>query len=265
MRPFLFLLGLSLPLSAQFDPFIPNGVPKLKDGKPNMTAPAPKANGKPDFTGVWWSKSPFDENDQSDARQAAGLPPFINIAAPLPPTAPPMRPEGLRLFGERAQGLGKDLPLTKCLPTSVPMGYLIPVPTKFIHTPDVLAMLFEETNSFRQIFLDGRPLPKEPVPSWMGYSVGRWDGDALVIESSGFNDKTWLDGVGHPRSEAHRMTERIRRPDFGHLNIQITFDDPKYYEKPWTTSVTLELYAEGEPLEKICLENEKDLAHLGAQ
>jgi hypothetical protein len=264
MRPFLFLL-VAVSLFAQFDPFIAKNIPLL-NGKPNLKASAPKtADGKPDLNGVWWFHSPFDENDQSDERQSGPLPPFINIATPKPPDSPPMRPQALQLFVPRAAGLGKDMPLSRCLPAGIPFGYLIPVPNKIVQTRDLIVMLFEETNSFRQIFLDGRPLPKNPVPTWMGYSVGHWEGDTLVVESSGFNDRTWLDGIGHPRSEGHHMTERIRRTDVGHLAIQITFNDSALYEKPWSTDVVLELLPDGEPLEKICLENEKDVHHLVGQ
>lgn len=264
MRPLLFLL-IAAPLFAQFDPFVAKNIPLL-NGKPNLKAKAPRMpDGKPDLSGVWMFYNKFDENDISDAARSGPPPPFVNIVSPRPPDSPPMRPEALQIFGQRAGDLGKDLPLTRCLPTGVPFGYLLPVPNKFIQTRNELVILFEETNSFRQIHLDGRKLPKNPVPTWMGYSVGHWEGDTLVVESSGFNDKTWIDGIGHPRSEKHRMTERFSRADVGHLSIEITFEDGTFYTKPWGATVTLELFPDGEPLEKICLENEKDVHHLVGQ
>ncbi len=123
-------------------------------------------------------------------------------------------------------------------------------------------ILYEAIRNFREIFTDGRPLPADPNPTWMGYSVGHWDGDTLVVESSGFNDRTWIDTGGHPHSEALRVTERFLRRDFGHITLQTTIDDPKAYTKPWTVSYDLRLLPDTELLEYVCTENNKDMQHI---
>ena len=125
-----------------------------------------------------------------------------------------------------------------------------------------MVILYEFFGENRQIFLDGRLLSRDPEPTWLGYSVGRWEGDALVVDSTGFNGKTWLDGAGHPSTEALHITERFRRRDFGHLDLQLTIEDPKAYKKPWTVAVPLHLFTEGELLEFVCNENEADVKHM---
>jgi hypothetical protein len=132
-----------------------------------------------------------------------------------------------------------------------------------MQTPSMLAILNEDL-THRVIFMDGRQLEKEPNPSWMGYSVGHWDGDTLVVESNGYNDKTWLDNTGHPHTESLRVTEKYRRTDFGHIELQVTFDDPMVFAKPVTVPIHMELIADAEMLEYACGENEKDRAHMPA-
>lgn len=228
----------------------------------DLTAPAPKAaDGKPDLSGLWHYISPTEEGDLNSGADPAKIP-FLNIAAPLPPDGLPMKPEAAALFGARAAGLGKDTPLGHCLPPGIPWNYLIPDPFKIVQMRDLVIVLHEEGNNFRQIFLDGRKLPKDPVPTWNGYSIGRWDGDTLVVDSSGFNASAWLDGMGHPRTEQLHLTERFHRLDAGHLDIQITVDDPGAYQKPWSSTVHFDLLPDWELMEKICLENEKDVEHL---
>jgi hypothetical protein len=257
----LFVLSM-LPLAAQWDDYRDKNVPLGRDGKPNLSAPAPKAaNGKPSLSGVWVYPAPFEEGDQTSNADPTKIP-FLNIAAPLPPGALPMKPAAAALFGERARGMGKDAPLARCLPPGTPWSYLIPAPFKIVQTPELIVILHEEGNDYRQIFLDGRKLPKDPVPTWNGYAIGRWEGDTLVVESTGYNDKAWLDGMGHPRSESARMTERFRRLDAGHLEIEITMNDPGAYERPWTSKVGFVLNPMQDVIEKVCLENEKDVGHL---
>ena len=259
----LILFSHAVQLSAQFDD-VPIKIPRLPDGRPNLSAPAPRAaDGKPDLSGVWLFASPAEEGVAITV-VVANKQPFINLAGQIPPEAVVMRPAAAALYRERRAGRGMDLTLSPCLLHGL-LHYTIPAPTKIIQTPDLIVMLHEEVNSYRQIFLDGRKLPADPVPTWIGYSVGHWEGDTLVVESSGFNDKTWLDGFGHPHTEALRLTERIHRANAGHLDIQITINDPGAYEKPWTASVGLELRPGEEPLEKVCLENEKDFVHLVGQ
>jgi hypothetical protein len=135
-------------------------------------------------------------------------------------------------------------------------------PFKIIQTPGLIAFLYEIDGMHRQVYTDGRKLPVDPQPLWLGYSVGRWEGDTLVVDTAGFNDKSWLDVAGHPHSDALRIEERFHRRDFGHMDLQVTVDDPKMYTKPFTIKVTELLQADSDILENVCLENEKDLAHL---
>ena len=133
---------------------------------------------------------------------------------------------------------------------------------KIVQTSNLLVILYEYQTIFRQIFIDGRALPKDPNPTWMGYSVGHWDGDTLVVTTAGYNDRTTLDLAGHPHTEALRLTERYHRRDAGHLDLQVTFDDPKAYTKPWTVLIKQALVVDTELLDEVCLENEKSLQHL---
>jgi hypothetical protein len=149
-----------------------------------------------------------------------------------------------------------------CLPQGVPKINVTPVPFKIVQNADEFIILYEAFGIYRQIFMDGRAMPKDPNPSWMGYSVGKWDGDALVVTTSGFNGKTWLDQAGHPATEALTVTERFHRPDFGHLKIDVTIDDPKAYTRPWTVTEGMQLLADTDLLEFICNENNRDLPHL---
>jgi hypothetical protein len=177
-------LGVAAPLSAQWLNHPTPGIPRLADGKPNLSAPAPRRpDGKPDLYGIW-----------------EPTPKYVrNIAADLQPDEVPMQPWAKRLYEERLTGArSRDEPDANCLPQGVPKINAAPAPYKFINMPDGIAVLYEAFTQWRQIFTDGRPLPTDPNPSWFGYSVGRWDGDTLVVETTGFNGKAWLDQVGHP-------------------------------------------------------------------
>jgi hypothetical protein len=221
------------------------GTPRTADGKPDMAAPAPKTtDGKPDLTGIWLVAS---------GRYLA------NIA--VGGVEIPFKPEAAALYKRRQETNGIGRPTERCLPHAVPDAALVPYPFKILQTPSQLVVLFEPFIDYRQIFTDGRPAPKDPQPTWMGYSVGKWEGDTLVVESTGFNDLTWLDDGGHPHSDALHVTERFRRKDFGHMDLQITIDDAKMYTKPWTVSVPYNLLPDTELIEYVC-ENEKDLAHM---
>ena len=149
---------------------------------------------------------------------------------------------------------------TLCLPLGVAATTSPFRESRFVQTPTFIAMLNDDL-THRQIFMDGRQLEKDPNPSWMGYSVGRWDGDTLVVESNGFTERSWLDWDGHPHTESLRMTERYRRRDFGHMELQVTLEDPKVYAKPWTITIPMELVVDLEMLEFVCTENEKDSEH----
>ena len=241
------LLTLSgAPAAAQWLKQPTTGIPRTADGKPNLTAPAPKAaDGKPDLSGLW--------------RLGIEIGYAANITADLAPSE--IQPFAKALSRTRLEDFGKDDPeITGCLPGGprhITHGGL----SKIIQTPTLIAILFEDL-SYRQIFLDGRQLPRDPNPTWMGYSVGHWAGDTLVVESAGFNDRTWLDFAGHPHSEALRMTERFHRRDVGHLDLQVTLDDPSVYAKPLTLPAGGSLAVDTDLLEYVCAENEKDRAHL---
>jgi hypothetical protein len=268
----LLLAALSTCAPAQWLNYPTPGVPRTQDGKPNLTAPAPRtADGKPDLSGVWMHernslaemKRLFGEN--VGATNVPGMEVetvskyAVNILVDFKPEESPMRPEAAEIFRRRATGLEER---STCLPVGVPLGSLLSEPFKIIQSPRLMAVLFEDTH--RQIYTDGRVLPTEfAQPSWLGYSTGKWDGDTLVVETAGFNDKTWLDVIGHPHSEALRITERYRRRDFGHLNAEMTFDDPKMYTRPFTIKVSYELQANSDIFEYFCDENEKDSAHTG--
>jgi len=218
------------------------GIPRTSDGKPNLSAPAPKtADGKPDLSGLWQSASVY----------------VGNIAKDLKPGDVPFQPWAEALYKHRRATDSKDDPTASCIPGGVPRADLVPYPFKIINAPGMVVILYEAVQSWRQIFIDGRELPKDPQPTWMGYSVGRWDGDAFVVDTAGFNDKGWLDNGGRPATELLHVVERFRRKDFGHMDIQITIDDPKAYTKPWTMTLPLVLLPDTELLEYICNENNK--------
>lgn len=254
------------------------GTPRTPDGKPNLTAPPPRAsNGKPDLSGVWHVRPDGKQEltrlfgaELIKAADATSVPGMeletiskyaINIFADLKPGEEPMRPEAAKLFGQRASGGVRD-PGVDCLPLGIPISSLVSEVHKIVQTPGLIVDLLEVDNAHRQIYTDGRKLPQDPQPSWLGYSVGRWEGDTLVVDTIGFNDRAWLDVLGHPRSEALRLTERFRRPNFGSLDIEMTFDDPKMYTKPFTIKVTHQLVPDSDILEYFCAENERDRTHV---
>ena len=235
------LMLLEAPAASQWLNYPTPGIPRTTDGKPNLTAPAPRtADGKPDLSGMW---------------QIGGLGYATNI------TDGEMLPWAQQLFKKRLETYGNDDPAGGCLPEGPRSSLAGLDPLRIIQAPNMVAILYE-TGTFRQVFTDGRPLPKDPNPTWMGYSVGRWEQDTLVVDTAGYNDKTWLDFNGHPHSEALHVTERFRRTDFGHMQLDMTFDDPKTYAKPWTISMAVSFVPDDDLLENVCLENEKDRGRL---
>jgi hypothetical protein len=238
------IIALSSPLGAQWVHYPTPGIPRTPDGKPNLAAPAPRtAAGKPDFSGLWERKADKFYN---------------NIAADLEPGE--VQPWAEALYQQRKKDFGKDSMEAQCLPMGPAYSTTPYRESKIIQTPAVVVILNDDL-TYRQIYLDGRKLEKDPNPTWMGYSVGHWDGDTLEVESNGFNESTWLDVDGHPHTEGLHMTERYRRPDFGHIEVQIILDDSKAYAKPWTVAVKMDLETDTELLEFTC-ENEKDRAHM---
>jgi hypothetical protein len=235
------------------------GIPRTADGKPNLTAPAPRTgDGKPDLSGVWQPMA--DGTDKAGGVEGIVAPRYlIDITRDLKPEEVPFQPWAAELYKKRNDNFRRDNPLIRCLPAGVPRLNAYTHPYKIVQTPELIVFLYEAATMFRQIFLDGRELPKDPQPSWMGYSVGRWDGDTLVIETVGFNDQTWLDGSGHPHSEDMRLTERITRRDFGHLDVAIVIDDPKTYTRPLSYVQPQVLLADTDLIEFVCAENAKEI------
>jgi hypothetical protein len=184
---------------------------------------------------------------------------MIDIMRDFKPQDVPFQPWAAALYQQRNANLLRDNPLIRCLPAGVPRLDAYTHPYKIVQTPELVVILYESLTMFRQIFLDGRDFPKDPQPSWMGYSIGKWDGDVLVVETIGFNDRTWLDGLGHPHSEEMRLTERFKRHDFGRMDIEIVLDDPKAYTKPIAYTQPQVLLPDTELLEYICAENAKPM------
>jgi hypothetical protein len=233
------------PLSAQWLNYPTPGIPRLPDGTPNLSAPAPRtADGKPDLSGVWRGAGPLYR---------------FNIAQDLNPED--IQPWAEALFLQRVRDSRKESPLARCLPVSIPFHNFFNL-TRIVQTPALIVLLYESPNSpHRTVFTDGRDLPEDPNPTWLGYSVGRWEGDTLVVTSAGFHDRGWLDSAGHPQTESLRITERLRRRDFGHMDFEMTIDDPKVFTRPFTVKTERLLAPDTELLEDIC-ENERDAVHL---
>jgi hypothetical protein len=237
-----FLLSLlAAPASAQWLNYKTPGIPRTKDGKPQLTAHAPRAaDGKPDLSGMW---------------TLSGLGSATNI------TDVQMLPAADAIYRKRLETYANDDPSIGCLPEGPRTGLAGLDPFRIVQSR-YMTIVLNEDGPYRQIFTDGRPLPKDMNPTWMGYSIGRWDGDTFVVTTAGYNDKTWLDFVGHPHSEALVLTERFRRTDFGHMQVEMTFDDPKTYVRPFTLRLTANFVADDDLIENICLENEKDHGRL---
>ncbi len=263
---------LSTGAQAQWLNYPTPGTPRTADGKPNLTAPAPRAlDGKPDLSGVWMHElTSLAEMKRlfGDRVGDVNVPGMevetvskygIDILSDFRAEATLMRPEAAEIFRRRAAGVDSR---GTCLPVGIPSAVLLSEPFKIIQSPRLIAVLYEDTH--RQIYTDGRVLPAEfEQPAWLGYSAGKWDRNTLVVESAGFNDKGWLDVGGHPHSEALRMMERYHRRDFGHMDVEMTFDDPRMYTRPFTIKVTFNLQPNSDIFEYFCDENEKDSAHTG--
>jgi hypothetical protein len=254
------LLVASSTLQAQWPKFSPPGVPKTADGKVNLAGPTPRtADGKPDLSGVWETIPGRRPNTPAVAAEGTGeLPPsgsiFGNIGDQIPGGAP-YQPWAAELVKKRMADNSKDNPDAHCLPMGVMQMTSHPYPKKIIQTPSELVMIYEGSGTtVREIFMDGRTLPKDVEPWWNGYSVGRWDGDTLVIETTGFMDDGWLDVRGSPFTSAGKLTERIRRPNYGSLVIEVTIDDPKAYTKPFTATVNNRLLADTQLIEFVCID-----------
>jgi hypothetical protein len=242
------------------------------------------ADGKPDFSGIWATgepnvrrtgelsspkqapgpreqQSPNSQQSPVDATAVTASRQMANIGVDLPGGLP-YQPWLVPIVRERTDNLAKDDPHIRCWPDNFIRAYGMPHLLKFLHSPGLLVMLNEMNAGYRQVFTDGRPLPKDPNPSLQGYSSGKWSGDTLVIDTIGFRDDTWIDWNGSVVTEAAKVQERIRRPDFGHLEVQVAVDDPKAYTKPWTVTLKQRIVVDAELIDEICLENEQSLKHM---
>jgi hypothetical protein len=234
--------------AAQWLNYPASGIPRLPDGKPNLSAPAPRdADGKPDLSGIWF----IDQTPEG----AFGERPLA-LRSEVNPEDIVLTPEGETLQRQRMRN---TFAVAQCSPVGIP-GLAAAQPFKIISSKSVIVILYELETTFRQIFMDGRPLPTDPNPAFRGYSVGKWDGDTLVVDTTGFNDRGGLLGRAH--SEALHIIERFRRRDLGHLEIEYTIVDPRIYAKPFTVRQRQHLTPDSELLEYICNENEKDLKHM---
>ena len=267
----------ALPLSAQWPQVKTRRVPLTRDGKPDLNAPPPKfGNGKiPDLSGIWNSiKTPCEKSEAAKIFGCSDIPfgapvGIMDVTATgseegqAGTTVPlPYQPWAEAQVKQNLADIRKDDPTTRCLPISPVRQWSDFFPQKIVQTEEAVFVLSEYMIQYRQIFLDGRPLPKDPFPSFKGYSVGHWEGDTLVVETTGYKNGLWLDLKGDPLTEEGRTTERIRRPKFGRLEVQLTVNDPKAYTRPWSATRYLTLALDTELIEDVCNENNKNLPHM---
>jgi hypothetical protein len=256
------VLGVPAPGFSQWLKYPTADVPRKADGKPDLNAPTPRLpDGKPDFSGIWHASNPFRCNPNATGFVACGTeiggsPLGGNLGRNLPGGLP-YQPESAKLAKDRRADDSRDDPHVRCLPDNPPRHWTLPHLTKAVHTPKLLVLLYEVNAMYRQIFIDGRPLPQDPTPGWNGYSTAHWDGDTLVVQTAGFRDNLWIDTGGSPMSDSATMTEKIRRPNYGTLEIELTIDDPKNYTKPFTVTMTDNIEIDTELIDEFCLENEK--------
>ncbi len=275
----MFIAALLLPVSAsaQWIDYPQSGMPRLKNGKVNLAAPVPRApNGKPDLTGVWG----HEKTTLADFKRLLGP----DYDPSKQSTLIGMENEAVHKYGfnillDLKPGEAKPTPAAEAFMKQKlaerrvdnvchgeygwPVASLLAEPMKLIQAPRETVILYEVDNLHRQVFTDGRQFPAEfNLPAYLGYSIGRWEGDTFVIETRGFNDRTPLDAIGHPRSESMHVTERFHRRDFGHLDTEMTFDDPEMYTAKFTVKVAYELVPDNDIFEMFCGENEKDRVHM---
>ena len=249
---FLTTVLFSATLQAQWEKMPPAKVPRTKDGKPNLSAPAPRLpDGKPDLSGIWTPDNKYQGKVQ-------------NFAMDLKVKKVPFQPWARKLYDERKTGVdSKEDPSSQCLPQGLPRMNAAPGQWKLVQNPEFIVIVYEAFSSYwRQIFLDGRQIAEDAPPTWMGYSTGQWRGDTLVVDTKGFNGKAWLDLMGKPSTDALHVIERFHRRNFGHMDIQITIDDPKAYTRPWTVMEHVKLSPNTELMEAVCNENNVDLQHM---
>ena len=226
-------------------------------GKPNLSGAVPQdRSGKPDLSGIWLRTPPPRQPSRGDVFA------LENLLSRMPPGADiPLQPWAEELFKKRVESFAADRPSGRCLPHGIPDAMVHGGPIKIVQTSGLTILLFEEFNHYRQIFTDGRTRPGDLNPAWFGYSTGKWEADTFVVDTRGFNDQSWLDDTGHPHTEALHTIERFRRRDFGHMDVEVTIDDPKAYTRPWSATIRFNLVPTAELIEDIC-ENERDARHM---
>src|SRR5579864_1369851 len=238
---------LCVSASAQWFEYPTRGTPRTPDGKANLAAPAPRtSDGKPDLSGIW--------------RGPGGGSYDRNVARDLKPSD--IQPWAEAVYQQRIRDMGKGAPRANCLPDPFPYYHMVDI-ARFVQTPGLIVILYQGTTNsvHRTVFTDGRKLPDDPNPTWLGYSVGHWEGDTMVVETAGFNDRGWLDIEGHPHTEALRITERFRRRDFGHMDLEMTIDDPKTFTRPFSFHIDKTLVPDTDLLESVC-ENDTSPTHM---
>ena len=256
------VLGVPALGSGQWIRYPTADVPRKADGTPDLTAPAPRLpDGRPDFSGIWHAANPDRCRPGTGqfiecGTEIGGSPLGRDLGRNLPGGLP-YQPWAAALVKARTADDSRDDPHVRCLPDNPPRAWTLPHLTKAVHTPKLLVLLYEVNAMYRQIHIDGRPLPEDPTPGWNGYSTARWEGDTLVVRTACFRDNLWIDMGGSPMSDAAKMTERMRRPNYGTLELEITVDDPKVYTRPWTVSMTQDIELDTELIDEFCLENEK--------
>src|SRR5687768_9267906 len=260
----LFFAAATLTVEAQWLNHRDPKIPRTADGKPNLSASSPRVDGRPDLTGVWQAeRTPVEEfvrvlgpgfpQLQIDFNDVTKN--FVNVFWGLKPEEEPLRPEAAAIL-QQHRANGREFTHAYCLPGSLPATSSL-LPFKMIQAPGEIVVVPGTDDPPRQIYTDGRSLPKDPDPTWTGYSVGSWQGDTLVVETVGITTRALLDTMGHPRSEDMRITERYHRRDFGHIDFEISLDDPKYYTRPFGFKSTLLLQPDTDVLEYVCTENQK--------
>jgi hypothetical protein len=265
----VLVMTSAAPVFGQWVTYPTPNVPRLANGQPDLKAPAPRQpDGKPDFVGFWQPDRQRECTSDlaTKVRLTQPCTPGEKVNVPNGPASVPgglpLQPWAAELAKKRTADLSKDDPHPRCQPDNYPRVYWLPHFTKMFFVPGELLMLNEWNAEFRQIYMDGRPLPDDPHPIYSGYSIGKWDGDAFVITTKGFKDEQWLDTAGNPITDAATMTERITRPNYGTLNLAITIDDPKAYTKPFTIDMNMKIMIDTQMIEEFCLENERDSARL---
>ena len=258
------LAGLLVcPLTAQWLNYPTAGVPRTPDGKPDLSAACPRtADGKPDLSGLWVMETKRQGNPEFPGCEAVSDA-FVNIGAGLKGGLP-YQPWAADLVKQRRTEQRVNDPMSRCVPIGPIRLHTWNGPRKMAQTPGLVIIMNELDTTYRQIFTDGRPLPADPNPSWNGYSTGKWEGDSLVVQTAGFRDHMWLDAIGNPMTDAAKILEKFHRSDFGHMDIEITVDDPKAYTKPWTVTLHQVIALNTDLLDFVCADNEKDDSHLSS-